>query len=195
MEKEIKNLGFKGQSIFVGIDVHKKNWVVCIRDEKYELKKFSQPPCADKLARHLNLNYPGADFKCVYESGFSGFSAQRELEKLGVKCMVVHAADVPTNAKEKQMKTDQRDCRKLAVTLSGNNLTPIHIPTNQEEEDRGIVRLRDQFVKDQTRCKLRIKSHLAFHGIVVPEKYENASYWSKNFIRWMEGLEFPAGTG
>jgi transposase len=195
MENEIKNLSFKDQMIFVGIDVHKKSWSVCIRDESMELRKFSQAPSPEILARHLKSNYPDASYRCVYESGFAGFSTQRELEKLGVSCMVVHAADVPTNAKEKQMKSDQRDCRKLAVTLSGNNLTPIYIPTNQEEEDRSIVRLRDRLVHDQTRCKLRIKSHLAFHGIAIPEKYEASSYWSKEFITWMEGIEFPSGSG
>src|ERR1017187_2680906 len=97
MEKEIKNLSFAGQSIFVGIDVHKKSWSVCIRDEEMELRKFSQPASAEILSWHLKSNYPDADFKCVYEAGFSGFTAQRELEKQGIKCIVVNAADVPTN--------------------------------------------------------------------------------------------------
>src|ERR1700722_5220138 len=131
METVIKKLSFKGQTIFVGIDVHKKSWAVCIRDENMELRKFSQLPSPEILALHLKTNYPDAAYKCVYESGFAGFSTQRELEKLGIGCMVVHAADVPTNHKEMQMKTDQRDCRKLATALAGNNLTPIYIPTNQ----------------------------------------------------------------
>ncbi len=42
--KQVKTLSFAGQDIYCGIDVHKKAWSVCIRDDERELSSFSQPP-------------------------------------------------------------------------------------------------------------------------------------------------------
>ncbi|MDB5151643.1 MAG: Transposase family protein [Mucilaginibacter sp.] len=42
--KQGTQLDFSGQTIFVGMDVHKKSWKVCIRSEQMELKTFSQEP-------------------------------------------------------------------------------------------------------------------------------------------------------
>jgi hypothetical protein len=39
--KQGTQLDFNGQKIFVGIDVHKKSWKVCLRSEYMELKTFS----------------------------------------------------------------------------------------------------------------------------------------------------------
>ena len=105
-----KKLDFSGQKIFCGIDVHKKQWMVCIRSEDFELKTFSQNPSAAELVRHLRTNYPSADYQVVYEAGFCGFNAQREFAKEGINCIIVNPADVPTSDKEKRRKTDAVDC-------------------------------------------------------------------------------------
>jgi len=51
--KQATELSFEGQNIYCGIDVHKKNWSVCIRDESFELKTFSQPPEVETLVTFL----------------------------------------------------------------------------------------------------------------------------------------------
>lgn len=43
----------------------------------------------------------------VYESGFSGFSTYYALKEVGIDCIVIHAADVPTTQYEEVMKTDR----------------------------------------------------------------------------------------
>ena len=65
---------FKGTNIYVGIDVHLKSWRVALFTDKTALKKFSvSPPDVDSLANTLDNLYPGANFFCGYEAGFSGF--------------------------------------------------------------------------------------------------------------------------
>src|SRR5436190_11738466 len=128
MEQNNK-LNFEGQNLYCGIDMHAKQWTVCVRDDSFELKKFTQPPEATKLSAFLKRAYPGANYYAVYEAGFCGFWAQRQLEALGIKCMVVHPADVPTTDKEKQDKNDGVDSRKLARSLCDGNIKPIHIPS------------------------------------------------------------------
>ena len=112
--EQVNKLDFSGQSIYVGLDVHKKSWSVSIFSEQCEHKKFTQPPEADQLAQYLKRNFPGAAYQVVYEAGFSGFWAHDRLQERGVNCIVVHPADVPTTNKERTSKRDRIDCRKLA---------------------------------------------------------------------------------
>jgi len=184
---QVRQLDFSGQKIFCGIDVHKKSWKVCIRSEHMELKTFSQNPSASELTRHLKTNYPSADYKVGYEAGFCGFNPQREFTEAGINCIVVHPADVPTTDKEKQRKSDVVDCRKLSATLNDGKLTGIYIPSIEQQDDRGVIRAYQQFIKDQTRCKNRIKGWLNFQGISIPGDDEHR-YWSKNFIKWLKEL-------
>jgi len=44
MQVQRNKLNFEGQNIYTGIDVHKRDWTVCIFSEHMEHKKFSQPP-------------------------------------------------------------------------------------------------------------------------------------------------------
>ena len=186
--RQVKQLDFSGQKIFCGIDVHKKSWKVCIRSEQMELKTFSQKPCAIELVRHLRKNYPLANYQVVYEAGFCGFSPQREFSKEEVSCLIVHPADVPTTDKEKKRKSDAVDCRKLSATLSDGKLTGIYVPGIEQQDDRSVIRAYQQFVKDQTRCKNRIKGWLSFQGISILDDDEDNKYWSNNFIKWLKEL-------
>ena len=95
--------------IFVGIDVHKKDWKVSIRSEELTYKTFTQNPSAKDLVTHLHRNFPGAEYYSAYEAGFSGFWAHRDLAEQGIHSRIVHAADVLTREKEKVFKTDKRD--------------------------------------------------------------------------------------
>jgi transposase len=184
---QVKQLDFSGQKIFCGIDIHKKSWKVCIRSEQMELKTFSQNPSAIELVKHLRKNYPSANYQVVYEAGFCGFSPQREFSKEEIRCIIVHPADVPTTDKEKQRKSDGVDCRKLSTTLIDGKLTGIYVPGIEQQDDRSVIRAYQQFVKDQTRCKNRIKGWLSFQAISIPDDDEY-KYWSNNFIKWLNEL-------
>ncbi|HTB30596.1 MAG TPA: IS110 family transposase [Bacteroidia bacterium] len=186
--KQAKELNFEGQAIYCGIDVHKKSWSVCIRDDKMELNTFSQPADTEVLINYLQQNFPRADYHVVYEAGFSGFGLQRILSGQGMDCIITHPADVPTSDKEQRKKTDKVDCRKLARNLSEGSLEKIYIPSERMVDERGIVRARQQLIRDQTRCKNRILSWLDFHGISIPEGYKQSSRFSKRFITWLEEL-------
>ena len=50
---------FKGQNIFVGIDVHLRQWTVTVLTESGYMKRFSQPSGVQSLFDHLRKNYPG----------------------------------------------------------------------------------------------------------------------------------------
>jgi transposase len=191
MQAQVKQKLFEGQSFFVGIDVHKKSWKVTILGEQYEYKTFSQDPKPDLLAAYLNRTFPNGNFYAVYEAGFSGFTACRELKNLGINCEVIHPADVPTSQKEKEQKTDAVDSRKLARILRSKEFNPIHLPDIKLEADRSLIRLRTSLVKDISRIKNRVKSLLFQFGIDIPERFttEQTRHWSKVYIEWLHSLE------
>lgn len=191
MRKEITKDLFKGQSFYIGIDYHKKSWKVTILGEQYEHKTMSQSPDPEVLANYLKRNLPGGNYQAVYEAGFSGFSSCRSLQDLGINCMVIHPADVPTSQKERQQKTDKADSRKLARSLRSNEFEAIHVPDRTLEADRALLRQRFRVVKDIARTKNRVKSLLLQFGISIPERFTSSQtrHWSKNYINWLQELE------
>jgi transposase len=191
MRSEITKDSFKGKSFYVGIDYHKKNWVVTILDEQYEHKTMSQDADPYLLAAYLKRNFPGASYHAVYEAGFSGFGACRKLRELGVDCMVIHPVDVPTSHKEKLQKTDISDSRKLARSLRSREFEPVHLPDAALEADRALVRQRYRVMKDMSRTKNRIKSLLFQFGIRIPDSFttNQTRYWSGAYLSWLKELE------
>jgi transposase len=181
---------FEGQVFYLGIDVHKKNIKVTIRNNGRVLKKFSMNPDAHELYKHLQHNYPGGIYKSVYEAGFSGFWFHRELKKYGIHNIIINPADVPTTQKEKTRKTDKVDSAKLSRELENQSLEPIYIPNEEEEALRNISRIRIQIVKENTRTKNRIKSFLALYNIILPDNSVE-KHWSRKFINRLKNLEIP----
>ena len=187
-------LDFTGQSIYVGLDVHKKSWSVSIFSEQCEHKKFTQDPVADKLVHYLKRNFPGASYHAAYEAGFSGFWAHGQLREQGVNCLVVHPADVPTTNKERTTKRDRVDCRKLARSLRNGELKGIYVMNRPQLEDRSLLRTRQILVRKQTRCKNQIKAFLFFYGLELPEEVVERR-WSKKFLRQLTELRMERASG
>ncbi|MGC9342650.1 MAG: IS110 family transposase [Bacteroidales bacterium] len=191
MQTKVNKKSFNGQSFFIGIDCHKKSWKVTILSDHYEHKTMSQNPDPQVLTSYLTRHFPGAQYQAVYEAGFNGFKSCRELNSLGVDCVLIHPADVPTSQKEKLQKTDKADSRKLARMLRGKEFEPIDIPDPQLEADRALVRQRFRLMKDVSRIKNRVKSLLFQFGIDIPERFTSAQtrYWSKVYINWLKELD------
>ena len=164
-----KAISFKGQNIYVGIDVHLKSWSVTILSETSVLKRMNQGADPDALHRFLTNHYPEAEYYSVYEAGFCGFWIHDRLTELGIHNIVVNPADVPTTSSEKLRKTDAVDSRKLAVSLRARQLKGIYTPDSDALEIRSLIRLKNSITKDMTRQKNRIKSHLRYLGRSIRE--------------------------
>lgn len=184
--KSLDKNSFSGSHFYIGTDTHLKNWRVTIRLNGIELKTFSMDPSPVELVNYLRRKYPGGTYHIVYEAGFCGFWVAREFKELGVDCIVVNPADVPTSNKEKVNKNDPIDSRKLSRELENKSLNGIYIPEIVSEELRSLMRLRYRIVQNQTRAKNRIKSLLYTRGIKIPEKFKGNSRWSASFIIWLE---------
>lgn len=189
MSTKTKSLNFSGQIFNVGIDVHKNNWKITVRSNGMFFKQMSIDPSPKVLATTLNNLFPNGKFNSVYEAGFSGYWAHRQLSALGINNIIVNPADVPTTNKEKDRKDDPIDSNKLSRELGNGSLKNIYIPTEEQEGLRSLSRLLDQYRKRSTQIKNRIKSYLHFTGIEIPPQDET-SHWSNAFINFLKNIKF-----
>jgi transposase len=78
---------FRGQSFFIGIDVHKNSWSVTVRSLNLFIEHFSQPPSAMVLINYLHKKYPGGEYHSAYEAGFCETGQEIHiLIKCKIKC-------------------------------------------------------------------------------------------------------------
>lgn len=174
---------YKGKHLFVGIDVHKKRWVVSIRTYDLELKTFSMSAVAEELEKFLLNTYPGALFHIVYECCFSGFWIYDYFKERGYEIIVT-----PTNRIYRDgsvVKTDKIDSRKLAFQHSRELLREVKVPEIKIREYRSLFRIYDKEkmregqIHRQVRCILECKNHQL--------KWEK---WNKEFIEKLKLVRF-----
>ena len=189
----MEKASFTLQRLYVGIDVHKKQWSVSIFTEALHHKTFSQPPTCEALKTYLDKYFPAAQVHCVYEASKLGFWIARQLRGYGYHCLVVNPADVPTTSKESLEKTDKIDSGKLARALRGGLLRSIYVPSVEAEGHRQLFRYRKRLQGDLTRIKNRIKDRLLFAGTRLPEKFDK-NCWTKAFITYLTELELPSAS-
>lgn len=183
MEKKNSSSVFNDKNLFVGIDVHKKRWVVSVRSYDLELKTFSMSPTAEELEKFLVHAYTDALFHIVYECCFSGFWIYDYFHQRGYDIIVT-----PTNRIYRDgsiVKTDKIDSRKLAFQHSRGLLREVKVPEMKIREYRSIFRIYDKEkmregqILRQVRCILECKNHEL--------KWEK---WNKEFIEKLKLVRF-----
>jgi transposase len=194
MSTKINKISFKGQVLFIGMDVHLATWHITILTKDLFLKHFSQEADTARLINYLREKYPGAAYKCVYEAGYSGFWLADRLNNEGIECMVVNAADIPITNKQQNKKTDRTDSKKLAELLRSGLLCGIYIPKSEDLEDRSLLRTRAMLVRQQASMKNRIKAFLSFYGISISDE-QAGKHWSKRYMSYLKAIRLSKQSG
>ena len=119
--------------------------------------------------------------RCCYEAGPCGFELQRALTAKAVPCDLIAPALIPRRAGDR-IKTDRRDAGQLAVLYRAGVLTAIHIPTEQEEAARDLLRCREDLRADLLRARHRLSKFLLRHG----RRFTGTKKaWSKRHDAWL----------
>lgn len=174
------------QNVYIGLDVHLKQWNVSIIQGGIRRKTFQQSPSVTALVSHLKAHYPGYNYYSAYEAGVCGYSIHYMLERGGIHNIVINAADVSRSSKDRVRKTDSLDAAKIAVELSQGNLRCIYIPSEEQLDDRSLLRTRQMLISDIKRWKCRIRHYLHTNGIDIPEAYK-VGQWPSGFFEWLLG--------
>jgi transposase len=125
--------------------------------------------------------------RCCYEAGPCGFELQRALTAHEAPCDVIAPALIPRRAGDR-IKTDRRDAAQLAILYRAGALTPIHIPTDQEEAARDLLRCREDIRADLLRARHRLSKFLLRHG----RRFTGTKKaWSKAHDAWLRAQRWP----
>jgi transposase len=186
MEKTVKT------KLFIGIDVHKRQWSVSVFTAHLHHKTFSQAPDPEVLKAYIDKHFlEETEVICAYEACKFGYWIHRELENYGYECQVINPADIPTTNKEVSEKTDPVDSRKIAKALRAGMLRGIYVPNLEIEGHRQLFRYRKKLWADLVRVKNRIKDKLISSGVGIPTRFDNP-YWAKAFLQWLKEVELPS---
>lgn len=178
----------KSESIWIGLDVHKKSNHVAVWSSSRELIATWVTPNDPKvLCKQLKPLLPNTA-RVVYEAGPTGYTLARKLRSAGFSTQVIAPSKVPRMPGQ-DAKSDRLDCSNLAKLASKGMLHPIHIPTEQEEAERQVLRMRGQVLKNRRRIKQQIKSFLLLYGLEEPE---GLAHWSKRAVAKLSVLALNA---
>jgi transposase len=170
--------------VFVGLDVHKKSIHAAVRINGALRATFVIPASFQAVCSLLEGLRAGIK-KVVYEAGPTGFSLARQLFAQRFPVEVIAPGKTPQPANQGS-KSDRLDCVQLAEYAEKGMLKAVCIPTEQEEADRLLCRMRDQLIKKQRRVKQQIKSLLLYFGIAEPQGLE---HWSLASIAQLRKLQ------
>jgi len=170
------------------LDVHKETIVISIVDENRgsEIRRYGTiPHTLTALDRFLRKEISqGAELRCVYEAGPTGFGLYHYLQKNGVDCIVTAPSMIPQKSGVR-IKNDRRDADNLARLHRAGELSAIYVPEPEDEAMRDLIRGRDDARITARKAKQRLLSYLLNHGW----KYSGKSNWTRAHYNWIADIK------
>jgi len=158
----------------IGLDVHKETIAVANTTEVRPYGIIGGTlEALDKLIKKLAAH--DVELRLVYEAGPCGYVIYRHLKSKGIPCAVVSPSLIPKKASDR-VKTDRRDADQLARLLRAGELTPIHVPDQEDEAIRDLVRARTAAMNDRRQARHRLKGFLLRLGF----RYTGRSSWNSS---------------
>jgi transposase len=150
--------------IHLGLDVHRDTISVGILRPDQQVPDVARIAHDEASVRRLvgRLGDPGR-LRACYQAGPTGYGLARLLDSMHVRCQVIAPSLIPRAPGDK-VKTDRRDCRRLARLHRAGELVAVRIPTPAEEAVRDLCRTRADMVEDLTRARHRLGKFLLRHG-------------------------------
>ncbi len=102
------------------------------------------------------------------------------------KCEVIAPSLIPQKPGDR-VKTDKRDAINLAKLYRAGELTPIYVPTEDDEALRDLVRAREDVKEDGLRAKHRLTKFLLRNEIKPPR---GTKKWTVKYWDWLDKLTF-----
>jgi transposase len=100
----------------------------------------------------------------VYEAGPCGSWRYRDLTQKGDVCWGVAPALIPKKAGDR-VQTDRRNAVPLARLMRSGDLTPVDVPTVEDEALRDLTRARAEAMRDLKAAKVRLQAFWRRHDL------------------------------
>lgn len=183
--------------IYIGMDVHTTNYTLCafsletqrpycelqIKPEFEELKKY--------LTNLDKRQGGGNHFVCGYEAGCLGYSLYKEIsyypwKGFSVECIIMAPSTMPSSVKDKTMKNDVIDARRIAEYLCYGQYKSVYVPTEEDNAVKEYIRMRDDTQTLLKQTKQQIIAFCIRHGM----QFDGKSYWTQKHLNWLDQLQF-----
>jgi transposase len=174
----------QSSTLYIGLDVHKDSIAVAYVAQDHDaevtfLGTMGTRQCdIDHLIRKMQSKAKHLVF--VYEAGPCGYWLYRYLTKKGHVCWVVAPSLIPKKTGDR-VKTDRRDAIQLARLMRSGDLTPVYVPTVEDEALRDLTRAREDALRDLKSAKFRLKAFLLRQDI----RYTGRATWGPAHLRWL----------
>ena len=170
----------------VGLDVHARSVVAAAIDGVTgELVRARLSPSHDHIRSWIGeLAGPVA---VAYEAGPTGFGLYRALSAAGMRCVVAAPSKLQRPSGDR-VKTDARDAVHLARLLRLGEITPVAVPSVEQEAARDLVRAREDCRGDLMRARHRLSKLLLRRAIV----YSGGQAWTGAHDRWLRAQRFDS---
>jgi len=180
----------KPTTVFVGLDVHKETIAVAYVSHERSaqvnyLGQVGTRQCdIDKLIRRLQSKAQRLVF--AYEAGPCGYVLYRYLTLKGFTCLVVAPSLIPKKPGD-LVKTDRRDACQIAHLLRSGDLTPVYVPTVEDEAIRDLCRAREDALLVLKAARFRLKAFLLRLGM----HYTGRANWNDAHLRYLSKVVCP----
>jgi transposase len=101
-------------------------------------------------------------------------------------CVVVAPSKIPRQSGNR-LKNDRRDCLSLARLHRAGELTPVYVPTEEDEALRDLVRAREDGTRALRAAKQQLSAFLLRHDTV----YAGKTKWTKPHFNWLARVTMP----
>ncbi|WP_240468776.1 IS110 family transposase, partial [Gracilibacillus sp. YIM 98692] len=174
---------------YVGLDVSKEKIAVAVADEGRSKPRYIgminyTVEAIRKLIKRLG---EPEQLQMCYEAGPTGYGLYRLLKSMDIKCEVIAPSLIPQKPGSR-VKTDKRDAINLATLYRAGELTPIYVPTEDDEALRDLVRAREDVKEDELRAKHRLTKFLLRNEIRQPK---GTKKWTVKYWEWLRQLRLP----
>jgi transposase len=173
------------------MDVHKESFSLCSFTIEEDKASHHQRTDADfknvlKYLEHLRTIYGNdAEFVCGYEAGCLSYSLYHQLTDHNVNCVILAPTTMLEQRGRKRVKTDKRDAEIIARCLAQHNYSPVHIPTEKDEQTKEFLRMRDDHKLALKKVKQQILAFCLRHNY----RYDGKSHWTAAHIKWLRSLQ------
>jgi transposase len=180
----------QSSTLYVGMDVHKESIALAYVAKAHAAEVTflgaigTRQADIDQLVRTLHSKATHLVF--VYEAGPCGSWLYRYLTKQGHLCYVVAPSLIPKKPGDR-VKPDRRDAVQLARLMRSGDLTPVYVPTVEDEAIRDLSRAREEALRDLKTAKFRLKAFLLRQDI----RYTGTANWGPAHRRWLAEVGCP----
>ena len=169
-------------NFWVGLDVHKDSVTAAVfrNHDPEPLRVDRLPHDLRKIRRYFQRLLAEGLVRVCYEASGAGYVLQRSLTAWGVECHLAAPSLIPRRAGDHR-KNDRRDAIKIGRDFRDHRLVLIHVPTEEDERVRDLVRCRETFQREIIKSRHYILKFMRRRGFV----YRHGTHWTRRHLTWI----------